>query len=62
MEEEFYCPDCSNKLEQMSGCGSVSYFCNHCKKIISRKRILTEKEITEKIVELVVREMKDSEE
>lgn len=61
MEEVFYCPDCSRKLEQMSGCGSVSYFCNNCKKVISRKRILTEEQITERIAETVAREIKDRE-
>jgi ribosomal protein L37AE/L43A len=44
MEESFYCPECKNKLEKMKGCGSISYFCNHCNKLISRKAMLKEEE------------------
>jgi DNA-directed RNA polymerase subunit RPC12/RpoP len=53
MEKSFYCPDCNHKLELMSGCGSVSYFCNNCKMIISRKRILSEDEVEEKVAKKV---------
>lgn len=57
MEESYYCPDCSHKLEVMKGCGSVSYFCNKCKTIISRKRILSEEQIIKKVVKEVVDEI-----
>lgn len=43
----YYCPDCKKELEEMSGCGSVSYFCNHCKALISRQRILTEEQVNQ---------------
>ena len=42
MEKEYYCPECNSRLEKMIGCGSISYFCRKCKKLISRKRILEE--------------------
>ncbi|MBC8059653.1 MAG: zinc-ribbon domain-containing protein [Clostridiaceae bacterium] len=58
MEEQYYCPDCGNKLEVLAGCGSVSYFCNTCKLIISRKRIMTEAQLTEKISKMVIEELK----
>lgn len=57
MEEGYYCPDCSHKLEVLSGCGSVSYFCNTCKLIISRKRIMTEEQLTEKITKKVIEKL-----
>ena len=41
--ENYYCPVCKSKLEVESGCGSVSYFCNKCNKLISSSKILTEK-------------------
>ena len=47
VENEFYCPECKSKLEKISGCGSVSYFCQKCNSLISRKRILSEKEAKE---------------
>ncbi len=33
------CPDCNTTLQEVSGCGSVSYFCPHCKKLVSRSRL-----------------------
>lgn len=41
MEKEYYCPECNSKLEKIEACGSKSYFCNKCKKLISKKGILT---------------------
>ena len=46
MEKEYYCPECNSKLEKIEGCGSISYFCKKCKKLISRKRILDRKNET----------------
>lgn len=43
METEYYCPECYSKLEKIEGCGSISYFCNKCNKLISRKKILDSK-------------------
>ena len=44
--ETYYCPECHNQLERISGCGSVAYMCNTCKKLISRKRMLKYDEAT----------------
>ena len=57
MGEEYYCPDCGHKLEVLAGCGSVSYFCNTCKLVISRKRIMTEEQLTEKISKEVIEKL-----
>ncbi len=40
MEKQYYCPTCHGELEMLSGCGAVGYFCNHCKLLISRKKML----------------------
>lgn len=42
VEKEYYCPECNSKLEKIAGCGSISYFCEKCKKLISKKKILGE--------------------
>ncbi|MDF2615017.1 MAG: hypothetical protein K0S71_2803 [Clostridia bacterium] len=59
VEETFYCPDCSSKLERIYGCGSDSYLCNTCRNLISRKRILTEKDMVKKVVELVAKKLNE---
>jgi uncharacterized protein YlaI len=61
VEKAYYCPDCNHKLELMSGCGSVSYFCNTCKLVISRKRILSEEEVLQKVTQKVEEELKKQE-
>jgi transcription initiation factor TFIIIB Brf1 subunit/transcription initiation factor TFIIB len=48
MSEKHYCPDCKSELEVISACGSVSYFCNKCNLLISKKRILSEEEVRSK--------------
>ncbi len=45
--EKFYCPECFSKLEKKEGCGSISYFCYTCKKLISRSKMLTEEQLEE---------------
>ena len=45
--EYYYCPKCLDKLERLSGCGSVGYICNSCKNLISRKQMLTLQEMDE---------------
>jgi len=40
--EDFYCPDCFDKLERLSGCGAVGYMCNTCKHLVSRQKMLSE--------------------
>lgn len=34
---EFSCEKCGNQPEEISSCGSVSYFCQLCKELKSRK-------------------------
>ncbi len=46
MTKLYYCPECKSKLEELSGCGAMGYFCNSCNKLISRKRILSEEDLT----------------
>lgn len=44
MEPEKYCPDCLGELEKLGSCGTVGYFCDHCKTLVSKSKILTEEE------------------
>ena len=44
---EFYCPTCHSGLEEHSSCGSVSYFCDTCKSLVSRSKILSKEAIEE---------------
>lgn len=39
--EDFYCPECFEKLERLSGCGAVGYMCNTCKHLISRQKMFS---------------------
>jgi hypothetical protein len=38
MGNEYYCPEWNSKLEKIEGCGSLSYFCEKCSKLISKKK------------------------
>jgi len=42
--KKYYCPTCNGELEMLSGCGAVGYFCNHCRKLVSRQKMLSEPE------------------
>lgn len=42
--EDFYCPKCFSKLKRFEGCGAVGYFCDSCKTLISKKKILSHEE------------------
>jgi hypothetical protein len=46
--KKFYCPTCNGELEMLSGCGAVGYFCNHCRKLVSRQKMLAEPAIMPK--------------
>ncbi len=46
MGEKYFCPECLSKLDKKEGCGSISYFCYNCKKLISRSKMLTEEQMT----------------
>lgn len=39
-QKKHYCPTCNGELEMLSGCGAVGYFCNHCRKLVSRSKML----------------------
>jgi len=41
-QKKHYCPTCNGELEMLSGCGAVGYFCNHCRKLVSRSKMLDE--------------------
>lgn len=45
--EDYYCPECLNKLERLAGCGTVGYMCNTCKHLVSRQKMLSQQEIEE---------------
>ncbi len=45
MEKSYYCPKCSGELEKIASCGTVGYFCNSCKNLVSKSKILTYEEI-----------------
>ena len=52
MMKEYYCPYCENKLDVLDGWGSISYYCQECNMIVSRKKILTKEELLEKNLQL----------
>ncbi len=45
MKEKVYCPTCKKEVEVIAACGATNYFCNHCKKLVSSKGVLTEEEV-----------------
>ena len=45
---KFYCPTCENELEEMNSCGNVSFFCDTCKTLVSRSKMLSEEELEAK--------------
>ena len=47
MSENYYCPECMSRLEKKEGCGSISYFCYTCKKLVSRSKMLTKDQMDE---------------
>lgn len=44
MEPKKYCPTCLGELEKLGSCGTVGYFCDHCKTLVSKSKMLTEEE------------------
>ena len=44
MEQIKYCPACLGELEKIGSCGTVGYFCDHCKTLVSKSKMLTEEE------------------
>lgn len=49
MIDEYYCPYCKNKLDVLDGWGSISYYCQECNTLVSRKKILTKEEVLEEV-------------
>lgn len=44
MEKQYYCPKCFDELEKLASCGTVGYFCNTCKSLVSKSKIITKEE------------------
>ena len=51
MEPKKYCPTCLGELEKLGSCGTVGYFCDHCKTLVSKSKMLTEEEKNEIVSE-----------
>ncbi len=34
------CSDCCQPLEPMKACGAIQYFCNHCRKLVSKSSLV----------------------
>lgn len=49
--KKYYCPTCENELEEQNACGSVSYFCDTCKVLVSRSKMLSEEALEAKKTE-----------
>lgn len=45
MEPKKFCPTCLGELEKLGSCGTVGYFCDQCKTLVSKSKMLTEEEI-----------------
>lgn len=40
MSKKLICPECQKQeVEQINACGASNYFCNNCKKLISKARV-----------------------
>lgn len=52
MEQKYYCPKCSGELEKIASCGTVGYFCNNCRNLVSKSKILTHEEIVRATAEM----------
>ena len=49
MKEVCYCPSCKKEVELIAACGANNYFCNHCKRLVSSKAILTKEQVEEEV-------------
>ena len=61
MEQIYYCPKCSGELERIASCGTVGYFCNSCRNLVSKSKILTHEEIERATTEMPEDESEKSE-
>lgn len=47
--KKYICPEChEQEVEEVNACGASTYFCNHCKKLISKSRIIEAEEKNKK--------------
>lgn len=46
-KEKVYCPVCKNEVELIAACGAAQYFCNHCKRLVSKKAVLSQEALKE---------------
>lgn len=44
MSKVYVCPKCKNELEQLVACGAEQYFCDTCKELVSRSKIIEKEE------------------
>ncbi|MHC1747891.1 MAG: zinc-ribbon domain-containing protein [Cellulosilyticaceae bacterium] len=42
MAKVYICPDCHHEIKPTYACGNTGYFCEHCKKLISSKKVIIE--------------------
>ena len=49
MAETYYCPTCKQEIERVQACGAVQYFCNHCKGLVSSKKVLTKEQLADEV-------------
>jgi hypothetical protein len=40
-----YCPTCLKPIEPVVACGATTYFCEHCKLLVSSKKVLNEDQL-----------------
>ncbi|WP_108651724.1 zinc ribbon domain-containing protein [Dongshaea marina] len=33
------CPECQQPLERLKACGAVDFFCNQCRKMVSKQQV-----------------------
>lgn len=40
MKEKYICPHCNQKeVEEINACGASNYFCQYCKKLLSKTSV-----------------------
>lgn len=48
----YHSAKCSYELEKIASCGTVGYFCNSCKNLVSKSKILTHEEMERDTTEM----------
>ncbi|PHV71933.1 hypothetical protein CS063_00195 [Sporanaerobium hydrogeniformans] len=44
MSKKYYCPTCNKEVEMIAACGASNYFCKHCKRLVSSKKVIKKEE------------------